>query len=67
MEEFKILKKIVNMCKTCVQKTGCAVRIEETLLHFFENKTGLKQCDTLSLILFIIIKSDTKKQIVPLV
>jgi hypothetical protein len=40
------------MCKTCVQKTRSAVRIEGTLSSFFENKTGLKQCDTLSPILF---------------
>jgi len=40
------------MCKTCVQKTRSAVRIEGTLSSFFENKTGLKQGDRLSLILF---------------
>jgi len=40
------------MCKTCVQKTRSAVRIEGTLSSFFENKTGLKQGDPLSLILF---------------
>jgi len=33
------------MCKTCVQNTGSAVRIEGTLSSFFENKTGLKQGD----------------------
>jgi len=52
MEEFKILKKLINMCTTCVQKTRSAVRIEGTLSSFFENKTGLKQGDTLSPILF---------------
>jgi hypothetical protein len=31
------------MCKTSVQKTRSAVRIELTLSSFFENKTGLKQ------------------------
>jgi hypothetical protein len=63
MEEFKILKKLVNMCKTCVQKTVCAVRIEGTLLNFFEHKTGLKQGDTLSLILFNLAlqKNDTNE------
>jgi len=40
------------MCKTCVQKTRSAVRIEGTLSYFFENKTGLKQGDPLSPILF---------------
>jgi hypothetical protein len=40
------------MYKTCVQKTRSAVRIEGTLSSFFENKTGLKQGDPLSLILF---------------
>ena len=40
------------MCKTCVQKTGSAVRIDGTLSSFFENKTGLKQGDCLSPILF---------------
>jgi len=40
------------MCKTCVQKTRSAVRTEGTLSSFFENKTGLKQGDPLSPILF---------------
>jgi hypothetical protein len=32
MEEFKISKKkLINMCKTCVQKTISAVRMEGTL------------------------------------
>ena len=40
------------MCKTCVQKTRSAVRIDGTLSSFFENKTGLKQDDPLSPMLF---------------
>ena len=40
------------MCRTCEQKTRSAVRIEGTLSSFFENKTGLKQGDSLSPILF---------------
>ena len=52
MKEIKIPTKLINMCKTCVQKTRSAVRIEGTLSSFFENKTGLKQGDPLSLILF---------------
>jgi len=52
MEELKILKKLINMCKTYVQKTRSAVRIEGTMSSFFENKTGLKQGDSLSAILF---------------
>jgi len=52
MKDFKIPTKLINMCKTCVQKTRSAVRIEGTLSSFFENKTGLKQGDRLSLILF---------------
>jgi len=40
------------MRKTCVQKTRSALRIEGTLSSFFENKTGLKQGDPLSPILF---------------
>ena len=52
MYEFKIPTKLINMCKTCVQKTRSAVRIEGTLSSFFENKTGLKQGDPLSPILF---------------
>jgi len=52
MEEFKILTKLINMCKTCVQKARSAVRIEGTFSSFFENKTGLKQGDPLSPILF---------------
>ena len=52
MEEFKIPKNLINMCRTCEQKTRSAVRIEGTLSSFFENKTGLKQGDSLSPILF---------------
>jgi len=40
------------MCKKCVQKTRSVVKIEGTLSSFFENKTGLKQGDPLSPILF---------------
>jgi hypothetical protein len=40
MEEFEIPKKLINMCKTCVQKARSAVRIDGTLLSFFENETG---------------------------
>jgi len=52
MEEFKIPKKVINMCKTCVQKMISAVRIEGTQSSFFEKTTGLKQGDSLSPILF---------------
>jgi len=34
VEEFKILKKLINMCKTCVQKTRSAVGIDGTLSSF---------------------------------
>jgi hypothetical protein len=30
MEEFKIPTKLINMFKTCIQKTRSAVRIEGT-------------------------------------
>jgi hypothetical protein len=49
MEEFKISKKLINMRKTYIQKTS---RIEGTFSSFFENKTELKQGDSLSPILF---------------
>jgi len=42
MKEFKIPTKLINMYKTCVQKTRSTVRIEGTLSFFFENKIGLK-------------------------
>ena len=51
MEEFKIPKKLINMCRACVQKTRSAVRIEGTPSSFFENNTGSKQGDPLSLLL----------------
>ena len=35
MEEFKILTKLINMCKTCAQKTRSAVRIAGTWSSFF--------------------------------
>jgi hypothetical protein len=45
MEEFKIPKQLINISKTCAQKTRSAVRIGGTLLSFLENKRGLKQGD----------------------
>jgi hypothetical protein len=51
-ERIRIPTKLINMCKTCVQEARSAVRIEGTLSSFFENKTGLKQGDPLSPILF---------------
>jgi len=35
MYEFQIPTKLISICKTCVQKTRSAVRIEGTLLPFF--------------------------------
>ena len=52
MKEFKIPTKLIYMCKTRVQKTRSVVTTEGTLSSFFENKTGLKQGDPLSPILF---------------
>jgi len=52
MKEFKIHTKLINMCKTSVQKIRSAVRIEGTVSSFFENKKGLNQGDPLSTILF---------------
>jgi len=52
MQEFKIPKKLINMCKTCIQKTRSAVRVEGTFSSFFENNTSLKQGNSLSPILF---------------
>jgi hypothetical protein len=51
------------MCKTCVQKTRSVVRIEGTLSSFFENRTGLKQGDTLSTILLNLVLQKVKQSI----
>ena len=51
LEEFKIPKILINMCRKCVQKTRSAVRIEGILLSFSDNKSGLKQGDSVSPIL----------------
>jgi len=51
-EEFKIPLKLINTCKTYVQKTRNAVRLEGTWSSFYENKTGLTQGDFLTPILF---------------
>jgi hypothetical protein len=47
MEELMIPKKLISTCKTCIQATRSAVRIEGTLPSFFGNKTELKQSDSL--------------------
>jgi hypothetical protein len=51
---WKNLKFLLNykICVKRVQKTRSAARIEGTLSTFFENKTGLKQGDPFSPILF---------------
>jgi len=38
MKEFKISTKLINMCKTCVQKTRSVVRIEGILSFFLKIK-----------------------------
>jgi len=35
MKEFKIPTELINKCKTCVQETRSAVRIDRTLSSFF--------------------------------
>jgi hypothetical protein len=62
MEEFKIPTELINMYKTCVEETRSAVRIEGTLSSFFESKTGLKQGDPLSPILFNLSVQKIKKR-----
>jgi len=60
-KNLKFLQKLINMCETCVQKTRSAVRIEGKLSSFFENKTGLKQGDSITNIIHLsITKSDIK-------
>jgi len=38
IKEFLIATKLINICKTCLQKIRSAVRIEGTLSYFFEKK-----------------------------
>ena len=38
IKEFKIPTKLINTCKTCVQKTRSVVRIEGTLSFFLKIK-----------------------------
>ena len=47
-KNLKFLKKLINMCRTCIQKTRSAVKIDRMLSSFFENKTVLKKGDSLS-------------------
>jgi hypothetical protein len=52
MEEFTIPTKLINTCKTYVQKTRTVIKIGTATSSFFKNKTGLKQGDTPSQTLF---------------
>ena len=52
IEEFKMPKKLITMCKTCVQIQEVLLEQKEYCHPFFENNTGLKQGDALSTILF---------------
>jgi len=51
-KNLKSPPKLINTCKTCVQKTRSAVRLEETWSSFYKNKTRLTQGDFLTQILF---------------
>ena len=59
MEEFKIPKKLINICKTGVQKTRSADRIEETLSSSFKNKQDCSRVTIPNIIRLSITKSDT--------
>jgi len=63
MEECKIPTKLIKMCKTCVQIKRRVVRLEGTLSSFLENKTVLKQGDTLSPILFNLVLQEVIQSI----
>ena len=52
MREFQIPLKLINMCKLCIQDTYSKVRIKGKTSAAFKNKTGLKQGDALSPLLF---------------
>ena len=52
MEEFKMAKKLISICKTCVQKQEVLLEQKEYCHPFFQNNTGLKQGDALSTVLF---------------
>ena len=60
MKEFKIPIKLINMCKTCVQKTRSAVRIEGTLSSFLKIKQDWNRVTITSIIQFDITKSNMK-------
>jgi hypothetical protein len=48
------------MCKTCVQKTRSAVRVEETLLSFLKIKQDWNGMTVTDIIQLNFTKSDTK-------
>ena len=60
MEKFKIPKNLINICKTCVQKTRSAVRIEGTLSSFLKIKQDWNRMNVTNIIQFSITKSDMK-------
>lgn len=55
MNNQRIPKKLINLTKTCMTTAQCKVRVNGQLSKTFEVKTGLKQGDCLSPILFHII------------
>jgi len=60
MEEFQIPEKLINMCKTCVQKTRNEVGIEGTLSSFFKIKHDWNRLTISNTIQLSITKSDVK-------
>lgn len=52
MDEVGIPKKLIYLTKMCMENTQYQVRVDGTLSKAFEVKTGLKQGDALSPMLF---------------
>jgi sorting nexin-29 len=52
MEEFRFLKKLINLTKLAMEGVKYQVRVDNIMLEVFNVETGLKQGDALSSLLF---------------
>jgi len=52
MDEVGIPKKLIGLTKMCMENTQYQARVEDTMSETFKVKTGLKQGDVLSPMLF---------------
>jgi len=63
MDEVGIPKKLIGLTKMCMENTQYQVKVDNILSEAFQVRTGLKQGDTLSPMLFNLALEETIREI----